>query len=90
MDKDKEEALRSFVTTIGMEFDVAFLLVSNGVASLEEVAYVPLEEMLTREGLDRETYEKQFSSVTTHQDELNSGVLLCNSLPPKEPSAPSP
>jgi transcription termination factor NusA len=37
---------------------VAFVLVEEGFTSLEEIAYVPLEEMMAIEGFDRDTAEE--------------------------------
>lgn len=56
-DKQSEEN-QSFVDTfmeaLDVDEDLAVLLVEEGFSSLEEVAYVPLEEMLDIEGLEEE------------------------------------
>ncbi|OWY38390.1 transcription termination/antitermination protein NusA [Xenophilus sp. AP218F] len=51
----EDAALRQlFISSLGVEEDIAAKLVSEGFAALEEVAYVPLEEMLEIEGFDEE------------------------------------
>ena len=44
-----------FVEHLGVDGDLAALLVEEGFTSLEEVAYVPLEEMAAIDGLDEDT-----------------------------------
>ncbi|WP_293760061.1 transcription termination factor NusA [uncultured Aquitalea sp.] len=49
----EDEALRNlFVTHLGVDETVAALLVQEGFATLEEVAYVPIAEMLEIDGFD--------------------------------------
>jgi N utilization substance protein A len=43
-----------FMTALGVDEDMAGVLVDEGFTSLEEIAYVPLEEMLNIEGFDEE------------------------------------
>ncbi|NHR05514.1 transcription termination/antitermination protein NusA [Chromobacterium haemolyticum] len=43
-----------FVSALGVSEDVATVLVQEGFAALEEVAYVPIAEMLEIEGFDEE------------------------------------
>lgn len=51
----EDRALRElFQTHLGVDEDMADVLVQEGFATLEEVAYVPVEEMLDIEGLDGE------------------------------------
>lgn len=47
-----------FMTALDIDEDVADILVEEGFASLEEVAYVPLEEFLAIEGFDEEIAEE--------------------------------
>jgi len=59
----KQEAERSslisnFVDNLDVDEDFADFLLEEGFSTLEEVAYVPLEEMLEIEGLDEETVEE--------------------------------
>lgn len=46
--------LELFMEALEVDEDVAAVLIEEGFASLEEVAYVPLDEMMTIEGFDEE------------------------------------
>jgi N utilization substance protein A len=51
----EDAALRDmFMVQLGVDEDMATVLVQEGFATLEEVAYVPLNEMLEIEGFDEE------------------------------------
>jgi N utilization substance protein A len=55
--KQQEEATRyvtEFMNALGVDEDMAGVLVEEGFTSLEEIAYVPMEEMLSIEGFDEE------------------------------------
>jgi len=59
--KQAEEAgsyLDVFMEALDIDEDVAEVLVDEGFTSLEEVAYVPLEEMLSIEGFDEDIAEE--------------------------------
>lgn len=59
--KQQEETgstLQVFMDALDIDEDVATVLVEEGFTTLEEVAYVPLEEMLTIEGFDEEISEE--------------------------------
>ena len=47
-----------FITHLEIEEDLARVLVDEGFTSLEEIAYVPLEEMLEVEGFDQDLVEE--------------------------------
>lgn len=56
--KQQEEAgafVEAFMNELDVDEDFAALLVEEGFTSVEEIAYVPLEEMLAIEDLDEET-----------------------------------
>lgn len=60
-DKQQQEAgnyLETFMQALDVDEDVAGVLVEEGFTTLEEVAYVPLEEMLDIEGFDEEIAEE--------------------------------
>lgn len=60
-EKHQEEVgqvLELFMSSLDVEDDIAEVLVEEGFTSLEEVAYVPLEEMLAIEGFDQEIAEE--------------------------------
>lgn len=46
-----------FIDQMGIEADVAMILVEEGFNSIEEIAYVPVSEMLEIEGFDQELVE---------------------------------
>jgi len=55
--KQQEEAssyIDMFVEKLGVDEDVSEVLVQEGFTSLEEIAYVPLDEILAIEGFDEE------------------------------------
>lgn len=59
--KQEEEAgntLEQFMDRLGIDEDVATVLVEEGFSTLEEVAYVPLEELAGIEGFDEEIAEE--------------------------------
>lgn len=59
--KQEEEAggiVESFMEKLDIDEDVAVVLVEEGFSTLEEVAYVPLEEMAGIEGFDEEIAEE--------------------------------
>jgi N utilization substance protein A len=60
---DKHEAesgavIQLFAEHLDVDEDVAEILVEEGFATLEEVAYVPLEEMMSIEGFDEDIAEE--------------------------------
>jgi N utilization substance protein A len=59
--KQQEEAgstIEQFMERLGIDEDVAMVLVEEGFSTLEEVAYVPLEELAGIEGFDEEIAEE--------------------------------
>ena len=53
---DEAESLRAlFVDKLDVDQEVADILIAEGFTSLEEVAYVPLQEMLEIESFDEDT-----------------------------------
>ena len=54
---EAEQAMTSFIEDLGVDEDVAEVLVEEGFTSLEEVAYVPIDEMLAIDGFDEEIVE---------------------------------
>jgi N utilization substance protein A len=60
-DKHQQESgaiIEQFMTALDVEDDVAEVLVEEGFTTLEEVAYVPLEEMTAIEGFDEDIAEE--------------------------------
>ncbi len=61
VEKQEAEAVQiieTFMNALDVDEDVAGVLVDEGFTTLEEVAYVPLEEMMTIEGFDEEIAEE--------------------------------
>lgn len=60
-EKQQAEAgqyIEEFMESLSVDEDVAGVLVEEGFTTLEEIAYVPLEEMLNIEGFDEEIVEE--------------------------------
>ncbi|MEM6544227.1 MAG: transcription termination factor NusA [Pseudomonadota bacterium] len=61
LEKQESEAgqvIQTFMAQLDVDEDVAGILVDEGFTSLEEVAYVPLEEMTSIDGFDEEIAEE--------------------------------
>jgi len=59
--KQEEEAgkyIEEFMETLAVDEDVAAVLVEEGFTTLDEIAYVPIEEMTAIEGFDEEIVEE--------------------------------
>ncbi len=54
---EEENVLELFKDKLGIDDDIAQVLAEEGFTSLEEIAYVPLHEMLEIEGFDEELVE---------------------------------
>jgi N utilization substance protein A len=60
-EKQKEEtgeSMEMFMQALDVEEDLAEILVAEGFTSLEEIAYVPIEELLNIEGFDQDIAEE--------------------------------
>jgi N utilization substance protein A len=53
-EQEKQDLLLTFTEQLGVDADVAELLISEGFTTIEEVAYVPVHELLSIEGFDEE------------------------------------
>ncbi len=75
--------IENFMRQLDVDEDVAIVLVEEGFTTLEEVAYVPIEEMIAIEGFDEEIVEELRSraknALTTQ--ELASEEELGDTLP---------
>lgn len=56
-EQEKATLLQTFTEQLGVETDLAELLIAEGFSTLEEIAYVPLNELLEIDGLDEEIVE---------------------------------
>jgi len=74
--------IENFMAKLDVEEDVAAILVEEGFTSVEEVAYVPLEELLSIEGFDEEIAEELrtrakdalLTSALVHEEELSTAA----------------
>jgi N utilization substance protein A len=57
-DLEANKYMSEFQESLSVDEDVAMVLVEEGFTSVEEVAYVPLEELLAIEGFDEEIVEE--------------------------------
>ena len=78
---------QEFEDQLGVDADFAELLVQEGFTSLEEIAYVPIEEMLAIEGFDEETVEQlrtrakdKLLTKALVQEEILDGVQPADDL----------
>ncbi|HET8710002.1 MAG TPA: transcription termination factor NusA [Spongiibacteraceae bacterium] len=56
--QESGQVISMFMSSLDVDEDVASVLVEEGFTSLEEVAYVPLEELMAIEGFDRDIAEE--------------------------------
>ena len=56
--EESNKTIQLFVTSLEIDEEIANLLLSNGFSTLEEVAYVPKNELLAIEGFDEEIVEE--------------------------------
>lgn len=57
-EEESNSTINHFMEALDVDEDVAFVLVEESFTTLEEIAYVPLEEMIAIEGFDMETAEE--------------------------------
>ncbi|NNU79034.1 transcription termination/antitermination protein NusA [Halovulum dunhuangense] len=75
--RQREFAERStlFMETMNVDEMVAQLLVSEGFESLEEVAYVDIDELMTIEGFDEATAEELQARARESLEEINQKAI---------------
>ncbi|HSX20521.1 MAG TPA: transcription termination factor NusA [Gammaproteobacteria bacterium] len=56
-EQEKTELLQAFTEQLGVDTEVAEVLIAEGFTTIEEVAYVPVNELLSIEGFDEEIVE---------------------------------
>jgi N utilization substance protein A len=82
-EKHEQEAgsvIKNFMERLDVDEDVALVLVEEGFSTLEEIAYVPIEEMIAIEGFDEDIVEelrnRAKNSLTTlelaHEEEIGN------------------
>ncbi|GAA3931406.1 transcription termination factor NusA [Litoribacillus peritrichatus] len=80
--------ISTFVNGLDVDEDFADFLVEEGFSSLEEVAYVPLEEMLEIDGLDEDTIielrarakDSLLNNELTSEEGLDEAVLAIEGM----------
>jgi N utilization substance protein A len=73
--KEFEQRSKLFMETMNVDEVVAQLLVSEGFASLEEVAYVEVDELLVIDGFDQGTADELQARARESLEELNAKAL---------------
>ncbi len=73
--KEFEERTRLFMAALDLDEFFAQLLVSEGFASLEEVAYVEVDELLAIDGVDEGTAEELQARARDCLEEMNRKAL---------------
>ena len=73
--KEFEERSKLFIDTLDVDEMVAQLLVSEGFRSLEEVAYVEIDELLVIEGFDEETANELQARARDCLDAQNAAAV---------------
>ncbi|WP_263081957.1 transcription termination factor NusA [Endozoicomonas sp. Mp262] len=56
--KETGRVVQRFVDQLGVDKELAELLVEEGFSTMEEIAYVPIDEMLAIEGMDKEVVDE--------------------------------
>ncbi|MFZ8942024.1 MAG: transcription termination factor NusA [Gemmobacter sp.] len=69
------ERTQLFMDTLDVDEMMAQLLVSEGFTTLEEVAYVDLDELLSIDGFDEATAEELQARARDHLEEMNRKAL---------------
>ncbi len=70
-----EERTKLFMDTLDLDEFFAQLLVAEGFSSLEEVAYVDLDELLVIDGIDEDTARELQARARDYLDEQNRKAL---------------
>jgi N utilization substance protein A len=65
---EEESVSQLFIDKLGVDEEIAQILVSEGFSTLEEIAYVPIQEMLEIDGFDEEL-------VTALRDRAKAALL---------------
>ena len=70
--KEFKERSQLFVDTLDVDETIAQLLVTEGFATVEEVAYLPLEELASIEGFDEDVAQELHQRATEHIERRNA------------------
>ena len=64
--EESNKTLNLFISNLGIDEELAQLLVAHGFSSLEEIAYVPTEELLAIDAFDDEIVEELRNRANDH------------------------
>lgn len=73
--KEFEEQTAMFIATLDVDEMIASLLVSEGFSDLEEVAYVPREELVGIDGFDEETADELQARAIDYLEARNAEFI---------------
>jgi N utilization substance protein A len=79
------ESMEIFMQALDVEEDLAELLVAEGFTSLEEIAYVPIEELLSIDGFDEDIAEEL--RARAKDSLLTKAIATEEKLESQEPAA---
>lgn len=84
-EQEKINVLQTFTEQLGVDAEVAEVLIAEGFTSIEEIAYVPVNELLSIEGFDEEVVDALRTrakdvlltqALTTEEDLLKTAADL--------------
>ena len=78
------DIMQSFIDELEVDEELAQVLVEEGFTSLEEIAYVPMEEMLSIDGFDEEIVEELYIRCLSRKPTGDELAALGQSLAAEE------
>lgn len=97
MNRVDEDARALFIRILGMDLESATILVENGITSLEEVAYIPFDELISIKDLQepqlqawRQRAREHLISGTFDDDGEPHPVIVLKPLDPLAGGASAP
>lgn len=82
-EEETDQLVENFIQHLGVDEDLAILLVEEGFTGLEEIAYIPIEEFLEIDGLDEEVIQQLRSRAKNEllNQEIASEEALATAQP---------
>ncbi len=81
---EQERLIKTFTESLQVDNDIASVLIEEGFTSLEEIAYVPIQELLNIEGFDEDTVNELRSRAKDAL--LTQAIATEEKLGEKEPA----
>ena len=92
--EESNKTISLFVDTLEIDEEIAGLLLTNGFSTLEEVAYVPIDELLAIDGFDEEIVGElrsrannslltQALTASDHHDHQNLDLITMQGMTPE-------